>query len=638
MLPSCAGVRRLLCLLCAVVVCGQGAAQDTEQNLYKRLSLEELADIDVTAVTRRAEPVGSIAAAVTVLTSEEIRRSGATNVPELLRRVPGLHVAQFNATSWAISARGFNSTAANKLLVLIDGRPAYSPLFSGTFWDVQDLVLDDISRIEVVRGPGATLWGANAVNGFINIITKTAHQTTGGLVAAAGGGAYDLARLSVRGGDMLSPNTSYRVFGKYWYRDQLKFANGQDSQDSAGMGRLGFRADRTQGNNDFMLSGDFYNGTEGLFARESGKVLGGHLRGRWTRTLSTSSEFSIQGYYERNYRRIPLQSEFDQRTVDIEVQHEFVPTDGHILVWGMEFQWNTNRTTPTGVVSFTPRDRSYPLWSAFVQDELSILGDRMRIQFGSKLEHNDFSGVEIQPSVRAAWEPVADQTVWGAVSRAVRTPTRFDTDIQFRPPGLNIQGNPDLQAEEVLAFEAGYRTRPAPRISLDFAGFYNLYDRIRSIELLNLAGDVTLRNNLNVTSWGGEVSASVDMSESLRITTGYSSFRRTLTTEPGASDIFAGSLEGNDPRHQFLIRTSADILGNFEWDSMLRFVGALPSPPVPHYVELESRFGWTPTSSINIAIVGRNLLDRQHPEFGNPSPVRPEVKRNIYLEASFRFH
>jgi iron complex outermembrane receptor protein len=275
--------------------------------------------------------------------------------------------------------------------------------------------------------------------------------------------------------------------------------------------------------------------------------------------------------------------------------------------------------------------------SAFLQDELSLANNRLRIQFGSKLEHNDYTGVEIQPSVRAAWEPDPDRTLWGALTRATRTPTRFDSDIQFRPPGLNIQGNPDFKSEEVLTFEAGYRTKPVPRVLIDIAAFYNIYDKLRSLELANLAGDVVLRNNLNVDSWGGELAVSFDMNESVRLTAGYSNFRRALTSEPGTSDIFNGTLEGNDPRHQILIRTSADIGSSFEWDSMLRFVGALPAPQVPRYLELESRFGWAPVSSFDIAIVGRNLLDRQHPEFGNPSPLRPEAERNIYLEATLRF-
>ncbi len=623
-------MRGLICLLLLTVAAGRGSAQDLAQNQVKRLSIEELLDIDVTSVRRSAEPIGRTAAAITVLTSEDIRRSGATTLPEVLRLIPGLHVARFNATSWAISARGFNSTAANKLLVMIDGRTVYSPIFSGVFWDAQDLVLEDILRIEVVRGPGATLFGANAVNGIINVITKSAHQTTGAVVIASGGGADDLARLSVRVGAMATPNVAYRAYGKFLYRDQMALANGGDAKDSAGIGRIGFRADATHGSDDAVVETDIYRGEEGILGRDNARVWGGDILGRWTRRISMTSEFQLQGYIDRNYRRVPLQSDFDQQTFDLDMQHRFNATPSQTIVWGAGFRWSHDSTKPTPVLTFSPQSRNYPLATAFIQDEVSLAKDRLKVLFGSKFEHNDFTGFELQPGVRVAWDVDAQQTVWGAVTRAVRTPTRFDSDIRYTPPGIVIAGNPDFESEDVVAFELGYRTRLRNRVSLDLASFYNVYDKVRSLEFKGAPGNVLLLNNLNAKSWGGEASMNVDVTEWLRVGAGYANLGRTLTAEPGSRDVFNGTLEGNDPRHQFMTHASADLPHNMEFDSTLRYVSSLPAPVVPRYWEMDARAGWSPSSKVDFSVVGRNLLDAQHPEFGPPSPFREEVERNIF--------
>ncbi len=612
------------------------ATAQQAQNELKKMTLEELMGINVTSVARSADTLTRTAAAVTVITADDIRRSGATNIPEILRLVPGVNVARFSTGSWAISARGFNSTAADKMLVLMDGRTVYSPLFSGTFWEVQDLVLDEVERIEVIRGPGGTLWGANAVNGVINVITKTAHQTSGNMTTMWGGGAEDLGGISSRLGGRHGPDISYRVDGKYAYRDQLKLANGADAKDSMSLGQLGFRTDLAKQNDDVTLQGNFYNGAEGFSGRKDSKVLGGNILGRVVRRFSSKSELQVQSYFERDYRRVSLQSEFTQRIFDIDLQHHFTVNAHHQITWGAEYRWNSDTTHPTIVLSFAPSERNYPLSTAFVQDEIPLAKDRLRLIVGTKVEHNDFTGVEAQPSIRANWLVQPDRAIWGAVSRAVRTPTRFDTDIRFGPPGLLIVGNPNFRSEELFAYEIGYRDRPTRRLSMDVSVFINRYHRLRSLEF-QPPGTILEMNHLNAKTDGGEIALNYDPASWLRVRSNYSLLSKTLDLDPGHADFFGGTLEGNDPRHQFLVQALTDIRKRYEWDVTGRFVNSLPAPFVPRYFELDTRFGWRPTPSVELSLVGKNLLDRQHPEFGPNGPTREEVQRNIYARIAIKF-
>jgi len=627
-------MRNLVCVVAIGVSVCMSIRPAYGQTDLKRLSLEELMDVDVTSVGRTRLPLERTAAAVTVITAEEIRRSGITNIPELLRVIPGVQVARMNAGSWAISARGFNSTAANKLLVQIDGRPVYSPLFSGTFWEIQDLVLDEIARIEVVRGPGASLYGPNAVNGIINIITKSAHLTKQPYVTVNGGGSEDLAVVSGRVGGGTG-DTSYRVDAKYFYRDQLRLANGLDALDTARTGRMGYRVDSTHGASDFTLQGDFYNGSIGIGSnREDGKLLGGNILGRAIHRFAGGSELQVQTYFQRDYRRVPLQSEFSQEIFDVEFQHNF-QVSRHGVTWGGQFRSNHDDTRVTPVLSFSPVSRTYPSVSGFVVDEIPLARERVLVSVGSKFEHNDFSGGEIQPSVRASWLLKTDHSAWAAVSRAVRTPTRFDSDIRFGPPGLTIFGNPDFHAEELVAYEMGYRGRPHPQLTLDVAVFYNVYDQLRSLEPLT-PGVIIERNSLNAESRGFEIESMFDVTPDVRLRGYYSFLGKSLSFDPGVVGLLA-SLEGNDPRHQFRVETAIDLPRNFEFDSAVRFVDQLPDPVVPGYAELDARLGWNPTRGIETALIGRNLLRPRHPEFGAPAPNRIEAERNVYARITLRF-
>ena len=608
--------------------------QESARNL-KKLSLEELLEMDVTSVTRREDSLARTAAAVTVLTSEDLRRLGATSIPEALRLVPGLQVARASAGGWAISSRGFTNAASNKLLVLIDGRPVYSPIFAGVFWDIQDVIMDDVERIEVVRGPGATLWGANAVNGVINIITRSAHDTRGVLSSTSGGGSTDLLRTAIQVGGGPDPDVSYRVFSKYFYRDESTLANGGDGHDASRLLTTGFRSDITGASSDWTLMGEIYNGLTGIRGRDDAKLLGGNVLARWKRRISNNSSLQVQAYFERNYRRVPLQSDFNQRTFDIEVQHDFT-IENHHIVWGAEYRWNKDTTRPTPVLFFEPAERTYPMWTGFVQDEISLAADSVRLLVGSKFEHNDYSATEFQPSVRVAWMIRPDHHLWAGVSRAVRTPTRFDADIRFSPPGITFTGNPDFDSEKLIAYEVGYRGRPASRLSADIATFINDYDDIRSLELGSPPGRVDILNNLNARTYGGEVSFTYDALEQTRLSGGYSYLHKRLSVDAGHIDLFNGTLEGNDPKHQFFVRQTTNLPAHLEFDSTFRFVDNLPNPVVPHYFEMDLRLGWTPTERWEFAIVGQNLLDAQHPEFNGPSPFRSEVVRNIYGRVKFR--
>jgi iron complex outermembrane recepter protein len=384
------------------------------------------------------------------------------------------------------------------------------------------------------------------------------------------------------------------------------------------------------------VSGDFYRAIAGLMARpESAKILGGSLLGRWNRTISNESQLQLQMSYERMDRRIPLQSDIHQKIFDVDFQHQ-IALGSHNVVWGAGFRWNHDATVPTVVLSFSPQDRTYPVSSAFVQDEISLRGNQLKLTVGSKFEHNDFSGFEMQPSARLSWAVRPEHFLWAAVTRAVRTPTRFDSDIVFGPPGFPIVGNPDFTSENVIAYEIGYRSG-ARRFSYDISTFFNVYDNLRSLELSGLPVRIMEFNNLNAHTYGGEISGKYDAFEFLRFNIGYSYLEESLKTEPGHVDVFNSTIEANDPKHQFFVRVSADLSHDIEVDSTLRFVSQLPSPVVPRYMEFDGRFGWNPTPQIELSIIGRNLLDKQHPEFGTPGPFREEVQRNIYGRVAFRF-
>jgi iron complex outermembrane receptor protein len=631
----------------------------------KQLSLEELMSVDVTSVSKKEEKLFEAAAAIYVITQDDIRRSGATSIPELLRNAPGVEVARVDSHTWAITARGFNSTTANKLLVLIDGRSVYTPLFSGVFWDKQDTLLEDVERIEVIRGPGATLWGANAVNGVINIITKSAKETQGWLVVG-GGGTEERGFGGVRYGGQLGANARYRVYAKYANRDDTVLPDGTDARDAWQMGQGGFRVDWDASHNNLLtFQGDLYGGGLGQTSTilsptpplmrlntADTAVAGGHVLGRWIHHFSETSNVQLQLYYDRTERRIPLVFSEKRDTVDLDVQHRFRLGPRQEIVWGVGYRDTRDQVDHTFNVSWDPDRRATDVVSAFVQDDITLLPNRLRVTLGSKFEHNDFTGVEIQPNARLAWTPTERHTVWAAISRAVRTPTRLDDDIRLNaqvipgtPPSvLAVFGSRDFASEALLAYELGYRLQPHPRLFLDVAAFYNVYDRLLSIEGPGppqplppvVTIPFTLANNLAGETYGVEVLANYQSANWWRWQVGYTYLHMQLRTKQGSSDTTSvASGEGSSPRHQFFWRSWLDLPANLELDTALRYVDALAYRNVSQYVALDVRLGWRPTKSLELSVVGQNLLDHRHLEFS--SSLRTEIQRGIYGKIIWRY-
>ncbi len=651
-----------LLYLPAIALAAEASEDIPSPSRLKKLSLEELLDIDVTSVSKYPEKLSIAAAAITALTQEDIHRSGVSSIPEALRLIPGMSVARLDSHNWAISSRGFNDIFANKLLVMIDGRTVYTPLFSGVFWEVQDTMLEDIDRIEVVRGPGATLWGANAVNGVINIITKSARQTQG-LLITAGGGTEERAFTSIRYGVKVNPDAFLRVYAKYYDRDSAVLANATDAHDSWDMFRAGFRLDWDPNQqNALTLQGDIYAGREDQtyfvpirtfpFAARTPATLnvaGGNVLGRWTRNFSNASTLTVQAYYDRTVRNTPIFSE-TRDTGDFDLQHRFTLGDRQEVVWGLGYRATGDNLKNTLNVTILPASRTLQLFSAFVQDDISIVPERLRLTIGSKFEHNDFTGLEVQPSVRALWTPGRAQTIWAAVSRAVRTPSIAETSIRLNPappapipPGrLTINGNPAMDSEKLVAYELGYRVQPIDQLKFDLALFYNDYDQLRTLEPIR-PGPVSpslVANNLEGHTYGAETTVTAQVSQSWRLQGSYSYLKAHLHPKAGSRDLRSeGIAEGSSPRHQFFLRSLFDLGWGIQFDSTLRYVDALPWPGIPSYVTLDARLAWSPRENVEFAVIGQNLLDDRHPEFAptfiGTQPT--EVQRSVFGTMTLRF-
>jgi iron complex outermembrane receptor protein len=656
----------ILMTLGLVVFAGFAFAQTEEviqpPSALKRLSVEELMDIEVTSVSKYPEKLSVAAAAVAVLTQEDIESSGFTSIPEALRLVPGLNVARLDSHTWAISSRGFNDIFANKLLVLIDGRSVYTPLFSGVFWEVQDTLLADIERIEVVRGPGATLWGANAVNGVINIITKSARDTQG-LLVSSGGGTEEQGFVNLRYGVKLDENAFLRVYAKYFNRDASVLPNGTEAHDAWDMYQGGFRLDwEPSSENSFTFQGDIYTGNQdeiyavptttfpfaGTIAATD-TVSGGNLLGRWSHSFSSDSQLTVQAYYDRTERDSPIFGE-KRDTGDIDLQHRFALGKRQEVIWGLGFRSTHDEVRNSLNISLLPEKRTLNLYSAFLQDEISLVPESLRLTLGSKFEHNDFTGFEIQPSARLLWTPGHAQTLWTSVSRAVRTPSRTESDIRLNPappvplpPGLiTILGNPEMDSEQLIAYEVGYRLQPIDQLKLDLTAFYNDYDDLRTLEL-TMSGPVSpsrVANNLFGESYGAEISATAQVSKRWRLQGSYSYLDVQLHRRAGSQDSLSEkAAEGSSPHHQFFVRSLLDLGWNIQFDATLRYVDVLPAPQIASYLTLDLRVAWSPRKDVEFALVGQNLLDDRHPEFA-PTFVgtqQTEVERSIYGMVVWRF-
>jgi iron complex outermembrane receptor protein len=596
--------------------------------------------LDITSVSRRPEPYQQAAAAIQVITQEDIRRSGASSIPEALRLANNLQVAQIDSHSFAISARGFNSTSSDKLLVMIDGRSVYTTLFSGVFWDVQDYLLEDLDRIEVISGPGATLWGANAVNGVINIVSKSAKDTQGLLLT--GGGGTELRDFGgLRYGGTLASNVFYRVYGKYFDRDSSAFANGKDGQDDWRMGRGGFRLDWEASERDlFTFQGDGYGGTENRPIGDDLKISGGNILGRWSRTVSDDSNFSLQLYYDRTHRDTPGTFVDDLDTYDLDFQHQLHWGDRQNIVWGLGYTFTHDVLRGSPGVKAVPSHLGQHVYSGFIQDEITLL-DNLFFTLGTKVEHNDYTHLEFEPSARLAWNVTTNQTIWSAVSRAVRTPSRIDKNLfaPANPPFVVLAGGHDFVSETVLAYELGYRVQLNKRISGSVSTFYNVYDHIRTINPTTRR----IENDVDGETYGVETDVSFQVLDCWRLRAGYTVLQENIHLKSGGVDVNRGLAEKSDPQQQVSFRSSLDLPGRTEFDLGLRWVDRLRTVSngtigsVPSYFSMDARFAWHATENLEFSIVGQNLLDNQHPEFGFPNANRHEIERSVYGKVTWRF-
>jgi iron complex outermembrane receptor protein len=620
----------LLLALCVATFPSSAQQQLASAGDLSRLSIEELAKIRITSVSRTEEPLNQAAAAVYVITDEAIRRSGATTLPEILRLAPNLHVARIDANTYGISARGFNqgSGTANKLLVLIDGRAIYSPLFSGTFWDAQKTFLDDIDRIEVISGPGGTLWGGNAVNGVINIITKNAIRTRG-IAVESHLGTLD-RRVSARFGDSLGAFGSYRVYGLAMTQGALVRPDGDDSGDDWNHLQGGFRADWSHAGDSVTFQGDAYRGTGiGLPGVESsGEISGANLSATWDRELAENTTARLQAYADTSNRVLVSGIDATVHQFAIEGQTTFA-RGRHSFVAGAGYRRTEDRFEPgPGTVYLDPAGRNLGFANAFIQDAISI-SDRVRLSIGTKLEHNTYSGFEWMPDVRVSWARTDSQMFWAAVGRAVRTPSRFDTDLINT--GI-LDGGPDFDSEDLLAYEVGYRALVTRALSLSVSAFYNHYDRLRTVEATGPAVfPLVVANGMRGTTQGLEAWGELSARPWWRVMAGVALLDKDLSLAPGSRDVFGIGFAGNDPGHQWMLRSNFDLPRDLALDASLRGVGELDAPHVDAYVEADARVAWQPNGQFELALIGRNLLHARHVEFVNTALGVREVPRSLAL-------
>ena len=595
------------------------------------LSIEELGNIQITSVSRHAERLADAPAAIFVITGEDIRRSGATRLPEALSLAPNLEVARSSASSYAISARGFNNTIANKLLVLIDGRTVYTPLFSGVFWDAQDVMLEDVERIEVISGPGATLWGANAVNGVINVITRRASDTQG---AFAYGRAGSLERgLGARYGGAMGTVGAYRVYGRFFDVFNTSNTSGATASDGWSKGQVGFRTDWGTATNTFTLQGDAYRGSLDQAIGDDTSISGNNLLGRWNRDLAGWGQLQVQSYFEHTERDIPGTFAERLNILDVEFQHGLRPMGAHRLTWGGGYRHGDDHVGNSAIIAFLPADRRLRWANIFAQDEIALL-DKLRLTLGTKFENNYYTGTEPLPSARLAWKFQPQRLVWGAVSRAVRAPSRIDRDFFVTAGPTQLNGGPDFASEVVKVFEVGYRDQPLPQATYSISLFHNIYDKLRSVEPAP-GGGVVLGNKMEGTANGLEAWGSYQAASNWRLSAGAFFLRQHLRLKPDSGDTNV-SAAGNDPAHQWLLRSSLDLSNSTELDIRVRRVGALPNPSVAAYTAVDVRYAWRLLRELELALVGPNLFASSHAEFGNAA-TRSELARGAYLKLKWNY-
>ncbi|MBK4736738.1 TonB-dependent receptor [Noviherbaspirillum sp. DKR-6] len=605
------------------------------------LSLEELANIEVTSVSKRAQPLSDAPASIYVITNNDIRRSGATSLPEALRLAPNLQIAQVDARNYAITARGFNSPFENKLLVLIDGRTVYTPLFSGVFWDVQSVMLEDVERIEVVSGPGATLWGANAVNGVINIITRSAADTQGAL-ASVGGSKFSRSGAARYGGE-LSNGGHYRVYGKADSNEDLRNEAGGQSLTGWHRKQAGFRADWGNPGSGYTIQGDAYDGALHQARTADIQVSGANLIGRINRILDGGSKLNLQAYWDHTERNQPLAFAERLDTFDLQAQHALQLGSAQQLVWGGGYRLARDRVDNGVAFGFLPGDLNMNWANIFAQDEIA-LSDKLKLTGGLKLERNNYTGVETLPTLRLAYKPNPTSLAWSALSRSVRAPSRIDRDL-FSPtnpktvngvPQYAIAGGPNFASEVADVLEVGYRAQPLATLSYSVTAFYSQYRRLRTTEPNPVGAGLVFENRARGRNSGVEMWGNWQALPRWRLSAGLVVQRVETELDADSRDQTGTTgLATSDPSNFWQLRSSIDIAEGKELDVMMRHVGALSSPALPAYTAIDMRYGWKLRRDLELSLLGQNLFDAKHAEFG-AAPGRALYERALYVKLVWR--
>jgi iron complex outermembrane receptor protein len=648
----------VLLSLAGLVRAGQGTGEP-----LKQLSLEALGNTEVTSVSKEPVKVTRTPAAIYVITQDDIRRSGVTSIPDALRLAPGVEVVRVDSNKWSVGVRGFASRLSRSVLVLIDGRSVYTPLFAGVYWEVQDTLLADIDRIEVIRGPGGTIWGPNAVNGVINIITKSAKDTHG-MLASTGGGNVDQGLAGFRYGGGNGRNLNYRVYGKGFTRGP-EFHSDHREFDDWRLGQAGFRTDWDLNSRDTVtVQGDLYTGLAGestgiatysppamTTVMQNGELSGGNLLGRWRRVMGEGSDVQVEAYYDRTSRREPSFAEV-RSTFDIDFVHHLTLPGRQDFGWGLGVNVSSgDASVVVPTILFTPNQRTNQLYSAFLQDDIPLVRNHLWLTVGSKFLHNDYTGFEIQPAARILWTPSARQTLWAAVTRAVRTPSRIEEEdlltglLTKNPPVfLRLIGDGKFISETLLGYEFGYRSLVRTNFYLDIAGFRNNYDHLLSIEPgapfqetspipAHLVVPFLFRNGVLGYTSGFEIAPSWKATRRWRLAGSYSYLHMDLKTGPDSLDTStAKSTAGQSPHHQAVIQSFLDLPGHFEFDQTYRYVSDLPAALVGSYGTADVRLAWRGAEHLEWSVAGQNLLQPHHAE---SSPL-VGIKRGFYVALTWR--
>lgn len=606
--------------------------------MLKQLSLEELMQTEISTLSGRNQTWWEAPGAIDVIRQEDIRRSPARSLPDILRLATGVHVAQSSELSWAVGIRGFNVLAGNKMSVEMDGRSLFTPFFSGVNWDVQDTLLADIDQVEVVRGPVGSLWGAFAVNGFIQITTKPAWETQG-WYTRVGTGTEDPFFASSRFGGRISDRTYYRVYLKYRQMDWTYSPDGSQVFDTTDFVQTGFRIDSSlPGDTVLTFQGDVYTNKGTPRDQVQTNVSGGNLLARWSRETSDTGKLELEAYFDHTDRSIV--SSFSERrdtgAFSAQYSHE---GSRQAIIFGADVNISKDKIDSPQFSVIHPPSRTIHNYSAFVQHTWHLVPDRLSLSSGIKAEDQSLSGMEWSPSLRAAWTPHYNTTVWTGVSRAVRPPVRVDEDLRI---GLGdfliVDAHDNFGTEEVIAFEAGVRHRLSENLFFDVAAFYNDYDHLRSSEPLGSDPlPLTFKNNLNATSHGVEVTVNYQPTARIQFKLSYRHLHLRFSNDPGSVRAAGVEAEGNDPEHLAILATRFDLPWQLELDTFLRHVSELPDPATPSYTAFDFRLAWHPSPFWSYALSGRNLLDHRHPELATTNSLNDEVAREITIDVTFRY-